>query len=101
MRAARMLVLDRKESVMRKTIVGLALALAALAAWALPTLEQVQDEVRQGHLTNAEQMMREVVTARPGSARAHYVYAEVLARNAKFAEASEQARLARQADPQV
>jgi hypothetical protein len=86
---------------MRKTIVGVALALAALVAWALPTLEQVENEVRLGHLTTAESMMNEVVTARPGSARAHYVYAEVLARNGKFADAREQARLARQADPQI
>jgi hypothetical protein len=86
---------------MRKTIVGMALALAALAAWALPTLEEVENEVRLGHLTTAESMMNEVVAARPGGARAHYMYAEVLARNGKFAEARDQARLARQADPQV
>jgi len=85
---------------MKKLIAGMALALAALGAWALPTLEQVENEVRLGHLTNAEAMMREVVTAKPGSARAHYIYAEVLARNGNFAAASEQARLARQADPQ-
>jgi hypothetical protein len=46
-------------------------------------------------------MMREVVTAKPGSARAHYIYAEVLARNGNFAAASEQARLARETDPKV
>lgn len=86
---------------MRKTIVGMALALAALAAWALPTLEQVENEVRLGHLTTAESMMSEVVAARPGSARAHHVYAEVLARSGKFADARDQARLARQADPQI
>ena len=86
---------------MRKMIVGMALALAALAAWALPTLEQVENEVRLGHLTSAESMMSEVVAAKPGSARAHYVYAEVLARNGNFAAATEQARLARQSDPQI
>jgi len=64
-------------------------------------LEQVQEEVRLGHLTNAESMMREVVAARPGSARAHYVYAEILARNGNFGEAAAQARLARSADPQI
>jgi hypothetical protein len=93
--------MEREGTRMRKTIVGAALALAALAAWALPTLEQVENEVRLGHLTSAESMMNEVVTARPGSARAHYVYAEVLARNGKFADAREQARLAREADPRI
>jgi hypothetical protein len=86
---------------MRKAIAGLALALATLGAWALPTLQQVEDEVRLGHLGNAESMMREVVAARPESARAHYVYAEILARNGRFAEATEQAHMARQADPKI
>ena len=86
---------------MKKSIAGLALALAAVGAWALPTLQQVQEEVRLGHLANAESMMREVVAARPESARAHYVYAEVLARNGNFDQAAEQARLARTADPKI
>ena len=86
---------------MKKLITGALLAFAALVAWALPTLDQVENEVRLGHLTNAESMMREVVAAKPGSARAHYVYAEVLARNGDFAAAREQTRLARQIDPQI
>jgi hypothetical protein len=86
---------------MKRWIAGLALAVAAFGAWALPTLQQVQEEVRLGHLANAESMMREVVAARPESARAHYVYAEILARNGNFAEATEQARLARAADPKI
>ena len=86
---------------MKRWIAGLALAVAALGAWALPTLQQVQEEVRLGHLANAESMMREVVAARPESARAHYVYAEILARNGNFAQATEEARLARTTDPKI
>ena len=44
-------------------------------------------------------MMREVVEAKPGSAKAHYVLAEILARQRKFTDAAEQARLVRLNDP--
>jgi hypothetical protein len=86
---------------MKKLFAGLSFALLSLAAWALPTLQQVESEVQKGNLTSAESMMREVVAAKPGSAKAHYIYAEVLARNGSFAPAAEQARLARAADPQI
>lgn len=77
---------------------------AALAAWslsaaALPSVEQVQAEVRQGHYAQAEAMMAEVVAARPGSARAHYVYAEVLAHQRRFDDAAREAASARRLDP--
>ncbi len=86
---------------MKKLIAGLSFTLLSLAVWALPTLQQVEAEVQKGNLTSAESMMREVVAAKPGSAKAHYIYAEVLARNGSFAPAAEQARLARAADPQI
>ena len=76
-----------------------ALGLCALAAFALPSVEQVQSEVRQGHYVQAESMMQEVVAARPDSARAHYLYAEILAHNGRFDQASQEAARARQIDP--
>lgn len=86
---------------MKKLIVSVALASLSLLAWALPTLQQVEAEVRQGHYAQAESMMREVVAAKPGSARAHYVYAEILAHQGNFTKAADEARLARQIDPDV
>jgi hypothetical protein len=86
---------------MRKAIVGLAIALVSALAWALPTIQQVEAEVRQGNYAHAESMMNEVVTARPGSARAHYVYAEILAHNRNFAKAADEAQKARQIDPAI
>ena len=86
---------------MKKTLVSLWLFLACAAAWAVPTVEQVQDAVQQGHYAQAEDMMREVVEARPGSAKAHYLYAEILAHEGLFARASEEAALARQLDPEI
>lgn len=84
---------------MNKAIVALAFALASALAWALPTTQQVEAEVNRGNYTQAESMMNEVVTARPGSARAHYVYAEILAHNRNFAKAADEAQKARQIDP--
>jgi hypothetical protein len=46
-------------------------------------------------------MMREVVAAKPDSARAHYVLAEILAHERKFGEAREHASRARTLDPAV
>ena len=46
-------------------------------------------------------MMREVVAAKPGSAKAHYVYAEILAHDGKIALAAEEAQKARLLDPDV
>ena len=83
------------------TLATLALTLATGLAFALPTVDQVQVEVQRGHYEQAASMMQEVVQARPDSARAHYVYAEILAHQGRFAEASDQARLARQTDPGI
>ncbi len=89
------------EEAMKKTVVSVWLALACAAAWAVPTVQQVQTEVQQGHYSQAETMMREVVDAKPGSAKAHYIYAEILAHNGSFAKASEEAGKAKQLDPAI
>ena len=91
---------------MKRTIVGLCFALLSSTlfsplAWALPTVQQVEAEVNKGNYTQAETMMGEVVAAKPGSARAHYFYAEILAHNANFTRATEEATKARQLDPQL
>ena len=56
---------------MKRLLVAMSLALAAAASFALPTVEDVQAEVAKGRYVQAEEMMREVVAARPTSARAH------------------------------
>ena len=86
---------------MKKTLVSVWLFLACAVAWAVPTVQQVEAEVQQGHYSQAESMMREVVDAKPGSAKAHYIYAEILARNGSFSKAAEEAAKAKQLDPDV
>jgi hypothetical protein len=86
---------------MRKWILSALLVAFAAVAWALPTLPEVEAEVQAGRYAQAETMMREVVDAKPGSARAHYVYAEILAHQGKVALAAEEAQKARVIDPDV
>lgn len=71
------------------------------AAHALPSVEEVQAATRRGDLATAEQMMREVVAARPDSARAHYVLAEILAQRRQWPAAIEHAARARALDPAI
>ena len=86
---------------MRKSIVGLVLVVACATGWALPTNQEVEAAVQSGKYAQAETMMSEVVASKPGSARAHYVYAEILAHNANFTKASAEARKARELDPKL
>lgn len=77
------------------------LVVAASSAFALPTADAVQAEVKQGHYAKAEIMMQEVVAAKPKSARAHYLYAEILAHNKAFDQAAAETAKARELDPAV
>jgi len=86
---------------MKKWILSVVLASLAAVAWALPSLQDVEAEVQQGRYAQAESMMREVIAAKPGSAKAHYVYAEILAHDGKVALAAEEAQKARLLDPDV
>ncbi len=82
------------------------LAAALLAAWALtaaalPSVDEVQAQVQKGNFAQAESMMHEVVAAKPGSARAHYIYAEILAHDKRFDDAAREAASARRIDPAI
>ncbi len=68
-------------------------------AQALPNVDEVQAATQRGDYAGAEKMMREVVAAKPDSARAHYVLAEILAHERQFSEAYEHAGRARTLDP--
>jgi hypothetical protein len=82
-------------------IVAIALTACALTAAALPTVDEVQAEVGRGNYAHAEAMMQEVVAAKPGSARAHYVYGEILAHNKRFDEAAKEVIRAKAIDPTI
>lgn len=86
---------------MKKSIAALAFAVLSAAASALPTTQQVEAAVQQAHYAQAKSMMSEVVAAKPDSAKAHYVYAEMLAHNRNFAKATQEVARARQLDPAI
>lgn len=65
------------------------LAVAALLGCSLamaqsePTLKQVYDEAQAGRIEQAQVMMQQVLVAHPGSGKAHFVQAELFARQGK------------------
>lgn len=71
------------------------------AAQALPNVDEVQAAAQRGDYAGAEKMMREVLAAKPDSARAHYVLAEILAHERQFKEAAEHTSRARALDPAI
>ncbi|MDR3428891.1 tetratricopeptide repeat protein [Silvimonas sp.] len=82
-------------------IASLFFALATTLAFALPSEQDVQAAVRAGDYAQAQTLMAQVVEGKPGSAKAHYVYAEILAHNGRFADATNQALQAKTLDPQI
>jgi hypothetical protein len=74
-----------------KRRVGQWLAMAALLGCSLamaqsePTLKQVYDEAQAGRVEQAQVMMQQVLVAHPGSGKAHFVQAELFARQGKAA----------------
>ena len=86
---------------MKRWLISLLFAVLASAAHALPSVADVQAQVQQGNYAQAQSMMRDVVAAKPGSAKAHYIYAEILAHNDRFAEAAREASLAKELDPSL
>ena len=85
----------------KRLLVTVAFAAFTAAAIALPTVDAVQAEVQRGNYAQAEVMMQDVVAAKPGSARAHYIYAEILAHNKRFDQAAKETARARQIDPAI
>ena len=86
---------------MKRFLVAASFAVLTCSAFALPTIGQVQSEIGIGHYARAEEMTREVVAAKPDSARARYVHAEILAHNQRFALAAEEAAQAQKLDPSL
>jgi hypothetical protein len=84
---------------MKRWLTGATLVVLAPFVWALPTVADVEAQVQKGNYVQAETMMQEVVTAKPQSARAHYVFAEILAHNGRFSAATAEEARARHLDP--
>lgn len=82
-------------------LAALSLAVASSLALALPSPKDIESAVNAGQLPQAETLLREVIQAKPGSARAHYELAQVLARQGRRIEAHEELLLAQKLDPSL
>jgi hypothetical protein len=71
----------------------------ALAADADPTVQQIYEAARSGHLDQAQQMMNQVLRDHPESSKAHYVQSELYAREGNLGSARSELARAEQLDP--
>ena len=69
--------------IMVGALMGFGLAMAQTE----PTLKQVYETAQTGRLEEAQVMMQQVLVAHPGSAKAHFVHAELSARQGKMSVA--------------
>ena len=87
------------KSILSALILTVAASLA-VAAWAAePTLSQVYQAAESGNLAVAQRMMNEVLLAHPDSAKAHYVEAELLAKQGRMAGAQAELSTAERLEP--
>lgn len=87
-------------TVLKSLLLCAALAASALAL-ALPSPKDIETAVSQGNITQAESMLREVIAAKPQSAKAHYELAQVLLRENRSSEAHAELKQAQAIDPSL
>jgi hypothetical protein len=80
-------------------VLVMAFACAGPVLAATPTVDQVYEAARSGHLAQAQQLMDEVLRDKPNSAQAHYVEAEISARMGNFARARSELARAEELNP--
>jgi hypothetical protein len=88
---------------MKKTLTALvlALSLASPLAFALPTVQQVEQSMTQSNWQQADAQLTEVLNAHPKNAHAHYLYAQVLDREGRYGDALSQLQQAKSLDPSL
>ncbi|MFP6559135.1 tetratricopeptide repeat protein [Paraburkholderia sp. B3] len=77
------------------------LALVSGAAFAVPSAQQIDSAISQGDWQRADAGLVEVLQAHPNNAHAHYLYAQVLDREGRYADALTQVEQAKSLDPQL
>jgi hypothetical protein len=84
----------------RVLLLGLMLGVSSLVL-ALPTPKEIEASVQAGQFDRAETQLREVLKARPTSAKAHYELGQVLARQSRYIEAEQALNEARKLEPSL
>lgn len=77
------------------------LMLVSGGAFAVPSATQIETAMQQGNWQQADAGLSEVLKAHPNNARAHYLYAQVLDREGRYADALTHIQQAKTLDPQV
>lgn len=83
----------------RLAIVTGAMFISAAALAADPTIQQVYEQANAGHLAQAQQMMTTVLRDHPNSGKAHFVEAELLARQGRLSNAQNELASAERLEP--
>jgi hypothetical protein len=78
---------------------GIAFTAPAFADAADPSMHQIYEAAESGHLDQAQQMITQVLADHPRSAKAHYVQAELYAKEGKTALARSEFGVAEQLEP--
>ena len=88
---------------MKKSLaaLGLSLMLLSSAAFAVPSLQQVEQSIAQRDWQRADTQLSQVIDAHPNNAHAHYLYAQVLDREGRASDALTQLQKAKSLDPQL
>lgn len=84
---------------MKKVLMGIVWLFWSVSVLALPAPRDIDAAVKAGDLAGAESMLREVIAAKPTSARAHYELGQVLARAGKLPAARQALTEAERLDP--
>ena len=64
-----------------------------------PTLHQVYEAAQAGNMADAQRMMDKVLADHPNSSKAHFVEAELLARQGRYAQAQSELATAERLEP--
>ncbi|ASL45740.1 Lipopolysaccharide assembly protein B [Burkholderia sp. AD24] len=88
---------------MKKFLAGAfaSLLFVSAAAFAVPTVQQIESAMSQGNWQQADAGLSEVLQAHPNNARARYLYSQVLDREGRYADALAQVQQAKTLDPQI
>jgi hypothetical protein len=82
--------------------VAASLMLVSVAVFAAaPSVGQIEQSMSRGDWQTADAQLTEVIQAHPDSARAHYLYAQVLDREGRSADALSQVQQAKTLDPAI
>jgi hypothetical protein len=80
---------------------AMSLSIGAAFADDSPTLDQVYQAAHSGRMDDAQRMMDKVLKEHPDSAKAHYVEAELLAKQGQMAHADEELKNAERLKPDL